>query len=105
MQHKLREIFYEFRFQDGFYRTLQRRARKVLANSPHGPDFYSALTADLLALGTVLTSVAAAGVDSYLLVCVAGILMALNVVTTHNFLHQKDNWRMYYFNLSFMSFR
>jgi hypothetical protein len=26
-------------------------------------------------------------------------------VSAHNFLHQKDNFRMYYFNLSFMSFR
>ena len=92
-------------FQDGFYCTLQRRARVILANVPHGPDFYSAGTADLLALGTIVMSVLAAATNSLFLGCVTGLLMAMNVVTAHNFLHQKDNWRMYYFNLSFMSFR
>ncbi|KAJ9597574.1 hypothetical protein L9F63_011575, partial [Diploptera punctata] len=91
--------------EDGFYRTLQRRAQVILAGVPHGPDFYSALTADLLALGTVAVSVSALATNSYFLCCLAGLLMAMNVVTAHNFLHQKDNWRMYYFNLSFMSFR
>ena len=76
-----------------------------MADVPHGPDFYSASTADLLALGTVAISVLAAATSNYFLGCIAGLLMALNVVTAHNFLHQKDNWRMYYFNLSFMSFR
>jgi hypothetical protein len=91
--------------QDGFYRTLQRRARVALAGVPRGPNFSSALIADLLALGTVSFSVLAAATNSYSVGAFAGFLIALNVITAHNFLHQKDNFRMYYFNLSFMSFR
>jgi hypothetical protein len=91
--------------QDGFYRTLKRRSRVALAGVPRGPNFSSALIADLLALGTIAFSVLAAAVSSYSAGALAGFLVALNVVTAHNFLHQKDNFRMYYFNLSFMSFR
>jgi hypothetical protein len=76
-----------------------------LAGVPRGPNFSSALIADLLALGTVAISVLAAATNSYILGACAGFLIALNVITAHNFLHQKDNFRMYYFNLSFMSFR
>jgi hypothetical protein len=56
-------------------------------------------------VGTVALSVLAAATGSYSVGALAGFLVALNVVTAHNFLHQKDNFRMYYFNLSFMSFR
>jgi len=91
--------------QDGFYRTLQRRARTALAGVPRGPNYASALIADLLALGSVAFSVLAACSSSYAVGALAGVLIALNVVSAHNFLHQKDNFRMYYFNLSFMSFR
>jgi hypothetical protein len=76
-----------------------------LAGVPRGPNFSSALIADLLALGTITFSALAAATSSPSVGAVAGFLMALNVVTAHNFLHQKDNFRMYYFNLSFMSFR
>jgi hypothetical protein len=76
-----------------------------LAGVPRGPNFSSALIADLLALGSVAFSVLAATTSSYSVGAFAGFLLALNVVTAHNFLHQKDNFRMYYFNLSFMSFR
>jgi hypothetical protein len=91
--------------QDGFYRTLKRRARTALAGVPRGPNYASALIADLLALGSVVFSVLAACSSSYAIGALAGVLIALNVVSAHNFLHQKDNFRMYYFNLSFMSFR
>lgn len=72
---------------------------------PRGPNCASALIADLLALGSVALSVLAACSSSYTVGALAGVLIALNVVSAHNFLHQKDNFRMYYFNLSFMSFR
>jgi hypothetical protein len=91
--------------QDGFYRTLKRRARTAFAGVPRGPNYASALIADLLALGSVAFSVLAACSSSYAVGALAGVLIALNVVSAHNFLHQKDNFRMYYFNLSFMSFR
>lgn len=91
--------------EDGFYRTLQRRARIALAGVPRGPNFSSALIADLLALGTISFSVLAAATNNYSVGAFAGFLIALNVITAHNFLHQKDNFRMYYFNLSFMTFR
>ncbi|XP_069678874.1 cytochrome b5-related protein-like isoform X2 [Periplaneta americana] len=95
---------YTFR-ENGFYKTIQKRAREALAGVPRGPTFSSALIADMLALSIVVFSVLAAVNCSYSVGALAGLLVALNVVTAHNFLHQKDNFRMYYFNLSFMSFR
>lgn len=35
----------------------------------------------------------------------SGAVLHMLVVTSHNFFHMKDNWRMYYFNLSLMSYR
>ena len=102
--HSERECIFTL-LQDGFYRTLQRRARAALAGVPRGPNYTSAVFADLLALGSVALSVLAAAKGSYVFAAVAGFFIALNTVTAHNFLHQKDNFRMYYFNLSFMSFR
>jgi Fatty acid desaturase len=33
------------------------------------------------------------------------VILALLTNTSHNFLHQKDNWRMYLFNLSGLNYR
>lgn len=35
----------------------------------------------------------------------AGIVLNWTVIASHNFFHQRDNWRMYLFNLSMMSYR
>lgn len=35
----------------------------------------------------------------------AGLCMCYTVISAHNFFHRRDNFRMYYFNLSFFNFK
>jgi hypothetical protein len=61
--------------------------------------------ADTLLISCLVSAVGAAFSGSFLLGGVSGLLLALTVISAHNFFHQKDNIRMYYFALSFMSSR
>lgn len=40
---------------------------------------------------------------SLLLTLIAGTMLSMTVICAHNFFHQRDNWRMYYFDLSLLS--
>lgn len=40
---------------------------------------------------------------SLLLILIAGTALSLTVSCAHNFFHQRNNWRMYYFDLSMLS--
>lgn len=91
--------------EDGFYLTLKRRVREQLKNSPTGPTFSSTLIIDALCVGALFLAVVAAASSSYITGALSGFLLALTVIAAHNFFHQKDNFRMYYFDLSLMSSR
>lgn len=52
-----------------------------------------------------MLSVMAAKNDSLLLAGLMGMFLTWTVISSHNFFHQKDNWRMKLFNLSMMSYR
>ncbi|PSN47101.1 Cytochrome b5-related protein [Blattella germanica] len=91
--------------EDGFYRTLKQKVRRVLSESPPGVPWKSMVIADSLLAGTFITGILSAITTNFLLGIVSGTLLALTVISAHNFFHQKDNLRMYYFDLSFMSSR
>jgi hypothetical protein len=63
------------------------------------------LIADSLLISCLVSAVGAASSGSFLLGGVSGLLLALTVISAHNFFHQKDNIRMHYFSLSFMPSR
>ncbi|KAJ9587921.1 hypothetical protein L9F63_018647, partial [Diploptera punctata] len=90
---------------DGFYRTLKRKIRRVLLENPRGMPWKSMMIADTLLASTLLAAILAAALTSFVLGIVSGTLLALTVICAHNFFHQKDNLRMYYFDLCFMSSR
>ncbi|XP_063222477.1 cytochrome b5-related protein-like [Bacillus rossius redtenbacheri] len=95
---------YSFR-EDGFYKTLKRRARDVLGDNYSGASWRSILIADGFVAATLLLAVQAAATGSYHLATAAGIFLCYTTIAAHNFFHQKNNFRMYYFDLSLMSSR
>ncbi|XP_063225469.1 cytochrome b5-related protein-like [Bacillus rossius redtenbacheri] len=91
--------------EDGFYRTLKRRVRRELGDQRSGPTAESKLCADALLAATLASASFAAAAPSLAAGAASGLLLALTVIAAHNFFHQRDNFRMHYFNLSFMSAR
>nr|CAD7423343.1 unnamed protein product [Timema monikensis] len=91
--------------ENGFYKTLKRRVREILGNNYSGPSHRSILIADLFVITTLLLSVLAAHGGDFLLGSLAGVFLCYTAISAHNFFHQKDNFRMYYFDLSLMSSR
>lgn len=57
--------------------------------------------------GLLVVTYLAAILSTYYPICIvpAGLLMMWLIIGAHNYLHQADNWRMYYFNIGFHSFR
>ncbi|CAK9820330.1 Cytochrome b5-related protein [Anthophora plagiata] len=89
---------------DGFFYTFKRRALEVLKNVDfHRPSRKSNLIADFLATTTIILCLAVAHTQSYLLILAAGIFLAWTTIIGHNYFHMRDNFRMYYFDLSTMS--
>lgn len=54
---------------------------------------------------TLLTAILAQRFQSTLLAILCGLFLTWTGVCGHNFLHQRDNYRMIYFNIIFMSYR
>lgn len=90
---------------DGFYRILKSRVYEKLKTVERGPQTLSIRYIDTLALTTIILSVFAALKNNYILGLLAGAFLTFTVNCSHNFFHQRNNWRMYYFNLCMMSYR
>lgn len=90
---------------DGFYRTLKRNVSEQLKSIPKKAITISGLYTDSLLLGTFLFSILACRFWSYWFAAAAGYFLASVTVAAHNYFHQKDNIRMYYFNFSLMNYR
>lgn len=90
---------------DGFYRTLKSRVRKMIHPSERGPAVSSRLFLDFLCISYLFFCILMSMSGRYSFGAVAGFFLSLTTVCAHNFFHQRDNFRMYYFNLSLLSAR
>lgn len=54
---------------------------------------------------TIILSIIAARFNSVILAVLTGISLVLLGISSHNYLHQKDNWRMFCLNLSGFNYR
>ena len=63
------------------------------------------MLADCLALIVFLTGLLGTMWKNHWFLLVSGIFLSMLTVCAHNFLHMKNNWRVYYFQLSLMSVR
>lgn len=89
----------------GFYRTLKAEVWNSLGPKSHKFHPRTILYIDSLATFFLASVALAAMYNSLLLALVAGLSLTLLTVMAHNFFHRRDNWRMYYFHLSFLSVR
>ncbi|XP_050077689.1 cytochrome b5-related protein-like [Anopheles maculipalpis] len=96
----------KFTFHEhGFYRTLKRRIRDQLVRVDPAPKEQSRRILDIL-LGAVLVSAyLAVRHESFIIGLICAICVNATIIAAHNFLHQRDNWRMYAFNIAFLSYR
>ncbi|XP_012254797.2 cytochrome b5-related protein-like [Athalia rosae] len=89
---------------DGFYRTFKARAREALKGvNFHRSSKKSNLTADLLCATTLFLCLTAAATESWIAIVGGGIFLTWTAISGHNFLHQRDSFRMYYMDLCPMS--
>ena len=93
---------------NGFYRTLKGKAEKVLYSAPvggPGPGFKTYALQDSLVLifGILLAYTSVSNSMYWAMIC--GTVLGMNTSAAHNFFHQADTWRRYYWDLSFLSSR
>lgn len=91
--------------RNGFFKTLQRRVANKLDFLDQSSVSNSRLYCDFALVSTVFWSVIAARDESYLVALIAALSVMWLATIAHNFIHQRDNWRMYLINFSMMSFR
>lgn len=90
---------------NGFYKTLQRRVANKLDFLDQSSISNSRFYCDFIFVSTLLLSVIAVRDNSYLIASLAALSLMWLSTIVHNFIHQKNNWRMYLINISMMSFR
>ena len=95
--------------EDGFFKTLQKRGALVLSDLDTKPIRWTKFYTDLMLILMFIAAIfAARNNDPYLavfLAMVSGVIMMWLTMLAHNFIHQKDNWRMYLMNFSLMGWR
>lgn len=88
--------------EDGFYRVLKKEISEAIKTVPKQPVDRSKNITDLLFISYIALSLLAVYSTSYALGTAAGLMLCLVSIAAHNFFHQKDNFRMYYFDFTMM---
>ncbi|TPX32325.1 hypothetical protein SmJEL517_g04504 [Synchytrium microbalum] len=89
--------------EDGFYATLRRRCAPIIKAAGKAPLKQSQRIADSFLAAFIVLMTATAYFNSFALAVVAGVVAALLSVTSHNYGHQGDNFRMYYMDLTVLN--
>ncbi|EFA08577.1 cytochrome b5-related protein [Tribolium castaneum] len=94
-----------FTFKEGdFYKTLKRNIVEKLKYVPNEPAQRSKRITDFLLFAYVSLALLAAVFRSFTFGMFSGIFLSLTAIAAHNFFHQRDNFRMYYFNFTLMEY-
>ncbi|KAG4071127.1 hypothetical protein HA402_014395 [Bradysia odoriphaga] len=89
-----------YTFDDnGFYRTLKRRADPVLQQVGSGSTSKILMIQDSLAITYLILASLGIATSSRSLQMLAGFALGMCSIGGHNFLHKADNWRQYYLDL------
>lgn len=91
--------------ENGFFKTLKHRIREKLPTLDKSKKSTSKRILDILLCLTYLLAIASAKYESYVVGAFAGLILTWTVISSHNFFHQKDNWRMKVWNLALFSYR
>lgn len=110
-KYKIRDALsprnYLFTFnENGFYKVLKRRIFDELKTiNTINLRKLTMHYVDILFVSTIISSILAAILGSYMIGVFAGVIQTLTIIAAHNFFHQRDNWRMGLFNLTFMNYK
>ncbi|XP_012286540.1 cytochrome b5-related protein [Orussus abietinus] len=89
---------------NGFYKSFKRRAVEALKDvNIHRPSTRSNVVTDSIVASTVTFCVMAAFFQSWILAAIAGLFLAWTASAGHNYMHMRDNFRMYYMDLCLLS--
>lgn len=91
--------------EDGFYKTLKREIQKEFKKVPKQAARKSVFFIDALLFLLFLFSILTVRFWSYGLGVIAGVLLGMVTIAAHNFIHRKNNFRMYYFQFSLQQVR
>lgn len=88
---------------EGFYMTLKRRAQQVFRQVGTGPSVLSLLIQDGLMISFHLLLGLGIYFSSTPLLIMAGLSLGMVMSSSHNFWHQSDNFRRFYFDITVAS--
>lgn len=89
--------------KNGFFKTLKKRIQPVLKEVGSSPTLQIRLIQDGMVAALIITSLLGIYLNSIWLQLLAGFILSITVIGSHNFFHIRDNWRKYYFDLSLLS--
>ncbi|KAK4873788.1 hypothetical protein RN001_013148 [Aquatica leii] len=84
---------------DGFYKTLKRNVQANLGDMTHDSPNTSDLCIDILLVTTFALASLSSTLCSFKCAFAAGLVSALTLTTAHNYIHKRNNLRMYYSDL------
>lgn len=104
-----RNYFYTYD-KDGFYQTLKKRVAKKLSTidqeeSKWKPKLIHDVNLFVMFLTAILANRCDDPINASILYLISAQSLAWVVNFSHNFAHQKDNWRMKSMNLSLVTWR
>lgn len=91
--------------EDGFYKTLKKEIVEVLPSLPKQAINTSNFFIDSFLVIMFFLATLAATYWNFFLGALAGNFLAFLTIAAHNYFHQKDSFRMYYFNFSLQTVR
>ncbi|BES95744.1 Hypothetical protein NTJ_08553 [Nesidiocoris tenuis] len=86
--------------EDGFYDKLKRKVMTAMKGAKRGPTAQSKMFADCYTFLYLVLGTLSAAYSSLLLAVCSGVCLCCTTVIAHNFFHQRNNFRMYYFAFS-----
>ncbi|XP_076274852.1 cytochrome b5-related isoform X2 [Rhynchophorus ferrugineus] len=91
--------------EDGFYKSLKRNIVKELERLPQKSITKSKVLTDSLMVFYFSLFLISVYFKSFLCGILSGLCLGLLTVAAHNYFHQKDNFRRFYFDFSMMCSR
>ncbi|CAO1414248.1 unnamed protein product [Diamesa hyperborea] len=95
--------------ENGFYKTLKKRVVAKLKDVDEAPMGWSKFYFNIVLIAVIVVAILSArSVNWYVafgLATLNGLFITWFTIITHNFIHQKNNWRMYMMNITLMNWR
>ncbi|CAG9857308.1 unnamed protein product [Phyllotreta striolata] len=91
--------------ENGFYRTLKREIIPLLGELPEQSVNNTNFMCDAMVAALLVLAILATVYWNFYLAILAGLVLGMLTIAAHNYVHMKDNFRMYYFQFSMLQIR